>query len=238
MAYHRLTLTDLLDTLKASWESTPFWTDAEGTAYLNHGLRFWNLLTGYWKRKVLVGASGNAYQQLPGSITFGMQVIWGPIDKPLQVSALADLDFAQPRWEEETVADGGTIPTSPQLWAPVGLKEIAVWPTPPAATPLLVDGVAATPLLALPADFVDTDDWVASLVVGFALHVGCFKRGLQAAEATASNLREFVEGAADQNVRLKRSTFYRKFLGLEMDRALRPTLGGGVTQRSTPGGGR
>ena len=217
MAYHRLTLTDLLDDLKASWESTPFWTDAEGTAYLNHGLRFWNLLTGYWKRKVLLAASGTAYHPLPGSITFGMQVVWGPIGKPLQVSALADLDFARPRWEEETVASGGTVPTSPQLWAPVGLKEIAVWPTPPVATPLLVDGVAATPLLALPADFIDTDDWIASLVVGFALNVGCFKRGLQAAEATANYLKEFVQGAVDQNIRLRRSTFYRKVHSFGLD---------------------
>ncbi len=229
MAYQRKKLSELLQELKDTWESSPFWTDAEAIAYLNHSMRTWNLLTGYWKRKVLLPASGTPYQTLPASLTFGMQVVWGPTSAPLQPTARADLDFGRPRWEEELVTSGGTVPTRPILWAPVALMAFAVWPTPAAGADLLIDGVAATPVLSVLDDYADVDDGVASAIVGYALNVACFKRSVTAVQATAGLLQGFLRAAVEQNARLRHSTYFRKVLGLDLERSMRRIVG-------TPGG--
>lgn len=224
MPYHRQTLDDLREDLKRSWESTPFWSDDEATRYLNHSLRFWNLLTGYWRKKVLVAASGDAYLAVPGTITFGLQVVYGLSGRPLQPSGLADFDYGRPSWETEAAGGGGTIPTEPQLWAPVGLTMLAIWPYPAVGKSLLIDGIANTPILSAPGDFVDADDFAITAIEHFALNVACFKRGLQSVQATNLFFRDFLEDAANTNQRLKRTSFYRKFMGKDAERLIRPLL--------------
>lgn len=227
MSFQRYTLAELQDELKASWDSSPFWTDAEATRYINHSLRFWNLLTGMWKKTVLVATPNPAspYITLPGDLTFGMQITWGSTGKPLQLSSLFDLDMGQPRWQEETTASGGVVPTVPTLWGPSGMKELAIWPQ-DAATgqPLIVDGVAATPVLVAAGDFADIGDQDVKAVLDFALHVAVFKRGAAAVASTALRLQSFLDAAVRQNSRLMYSSVYRKALGLDHTKGQKPIV--------------
>lgn len=239
MAYHRRTLNSLVEELQDSWEASPFWTEDEAIVYINHSLRTWNLLTGYWKKKVLLGTSGGSYHTLPGALTFGMVVVWGATMAPLQISSLADLDFGRPRWEEETTASGGDVPDVPILWAPVGLKEIAIWPHAVAGQDLLIDGVAATPILAALDDYADIDDWVAGVIVNYALHVASFKRGAAAVAATAGLFKDFITAAAQQNERLRNATYFRKVIGLDLEKSMRRMVGTLPGQaQGTQGGGQ
>lgn len=239
MAFQRFTLADLQSDLKASWDSSPFWTDAEATRYINHALRFWNLLTGFWKETVLVTtpAPVSPYVSLPGSLTFGMQVVWGSTGKALQLSGLFDLDMGRPRWEEETTASGGAVPTVPTLWCPSGMKELVIWPQ-DAATglPLLIDGVAATPILVNPGDFIDIGDQDVGPILDFALHVAAFKRGRAAVSATALRLRSFLQAAQAQNSRLSYSSVFRKALGLDHTKGMKPIVNLAPTQEGQAGG--
>ncbi len=234
MAHQRNTLADLLDNLTASWDSSPFWTQEEAIRYLNHALRWWNLLTGYWKLPVLINlaAPASPYITLPGSIVFGMEVVWGPTGKPLSSSALWDLDQGRPRWEEQTIADGAPIPSTPRLWAPVGMKEIAIWPA-AASGQLLVNGIASTPILVNLTDYVDLGELEVINVVHFALHVGAFKRGISSVQSTMPFFQSFLAAARQQNARLTYSSLYRKVLGIDLEKGLSPI----VDTRLAPGGG-
>lgn len=227
MPFQRLTLAELQASLKASWDSSPFWTDAEATRYINHSLRFWNLLTGFWKRTVLIPtpAPASPYISLPGSMTFGLQVTWGATGQPLQLSGLFDLDMGRPRWEEETTTSGGAVPTVPTLWCPNGMKELVIWPQ-DATTglPLVVDGVAATPVLAAAGDYVDIGDQDANAILDFALHVASFKRGQGAVAATGLRLQSFLQAATNQNSRLMYSAVFRKALGLDHVKGAKPIV--------------
>jgi hypothetical protein len=219
----------MLATLTAAWDSSPFWTQAEAIGYLNHALRWWNLLTGYWKRTVLIdlAAPANPFVALPGSLVFGMEITWGATGKPLFPTALWDLDQGKPRWEEQTIADGAPVPSSVKLWAPVGLKEIAIWPA-AASGQLIVNGVAATPILSALGDYVDLGDLETINIVHFALHIGTFKRGLASYQSTMPFFQHFLDAARKQNTRLTYSALYRKTLGLDLQKSLDPIVDTGL----------
>lgn len=243
MPYQQITLAALQASLEASWDSAPFWSATQATRYLNHSLRLWNLLTGMWKRRVLLSTTAGAhYLPLPSSITYGMVVVWGRTSQALQISALEDLDNGRPRWEEEGTGDGGDVPTTPQLWAPVGLTEIAIWPADATGgNPVLVDGVAQTPVLVNPGDFVDIGSQDANAIAKLALHIACFTRGMPAVKSTQAYLQEFVQAAADQNTRLRNSSYFRKYLGLDFQKGLAPMVdtvpgGAGAGQGGQAGG--
>lgn len=227
MPHQQTTLAGLLQQLQDTVESAAFWSDDEGIRALNQSLRFWNLLTGMWKQQVVVSTPSPAspYVSLPGSITYGMSVVWGATGKPLALSALHDLDYGKPRWEEQTTASGGVVPTVPTLWCPSGLRELVVWPA-DAATgmPLMVEGVAVTPVLAALTDYVDMGDQDSTAVVGMALNILAFKRGPSALAATNKYVTEFIQAAAAQNERLKYSAVFRRYLGLDMNKGFRPIV--------------
>lgn len=227
MPYQQTTLAELLQQLQDTVESAAFWTDAEAIRALNQSLRLWNLLTGMWKKQVVVATPGPAspYVAIPGTLTYGTSVVWGATMRPLALSALHDLDCGKPRWEEQTTASGGTVPTRPTLWCPSGLTEIVIWPADAATEmPLLVEGVAVTPVLSALADYVDMGDQDSAAVVGMALNTLAFKRGPAAIAATGKYVTEFIQAAAAQNERLKYSAVYRKYLGLDMNRGFRPIV--------------
>jgi hypothetical protein len=235
MPYQQQTLAQLLAALEAGWDSAPFWTDAQGTRYINHALRLWNLLTGMWRQKVLISTvAGAHYVALPGTLTYSATVVWGETAEPLALSALFDLDCMRLRWEEETTASGGDVPTAPVVWAPSGLTEFGIWPADASGgRPLLVDGIALTPQLSAPTDFVDIGSQDATANVKLALHIASFTRGIAAVKSTQSYLREFVQAAMDQNERLRNSSYFRKYAGLDFEKGLRPMLN--TTPAGQPG---
>ena len=218
MAITRVTLSTLSGQLRDRWERVPFWTSEESRLALNETLRTWNMLTGTWKRPVVLGLDiMNPWVTVPGAILQTTRV--SSLERPLGYSSLFDLDFGRPGWESEHTRTGGDVPTIPRKWAPAGLTLLAIWPqTVEGCVTLTVDGVADTPQLVNDADFVDLEDSEHHALVGEALHLAAFKEGGTRWEGTMRYHREFLMAAADRNARLQSSTFFRRYLGRDFQR--------------------
>jgi hypothetical protein len=99
------------------------------------------------------------------------------------------------------------------------MTEIAIWPADAAGgNTLLIDGVANTPVLALPGDFADMGVQDLHAISGFAVYLGAFKRGASAILASKSLFDDFLQAALQQNDRLRYSLYFRKALGLDKGR--------------------
>jgi hypothetical protein len=237
MPHQKLKLSDLLTSLTAAWDSSPFWTQAEAIAYLNHALRWWNLLTGYWKAEAVVAVPFvTSYISLPGTLVFGAEVYSQATLKPLRQTSLWELDQAHSQWEAETVSSRGKVPTTTKLWAPVGLNTIAAWPRDPGAN-LVVNGLAATPVLSNPADWVDIGELESVNIVYFALHIGAFKRGAASVQTTRRFFQTFLDAARNYNSRLIFSSVFRKSLGLDQQKSLAPMIDTRPAQPTGPAPG-
>lgn len=228
MAFQQVTLTQLLAALAARYNSVPYWSTAEATSAINEVLRTWNMLTGMWKRRVLIPTvaatstnfpTGHIYQ-LPSTMIFNMRIEWN--QKVLDQSSISDLNNGRTNWRRELISDGGSVPARVALWAPVGLMALAIWPGAPEGGTLIVDGVRATPILTAGGDFVDLGQFELDTLLDMALHLLAFKLGGSLWKATLPHYKQFVEAAGDQNARLKSSTWYRKIMGLDEQRWQHP----------------
>jgi hypothetical protein len=218
----RVTLTEIRQSLKDRWESVPFWSDEEARVAINEALAWWNLFTGTWKRRVVIGLDRHQWWiALPAPITYGVRI---QVDEyPLSLSSIWDLDHGRPNWENEHTQTGGDVPTRPMDWAPAGLQLFAIWPAEAIGThTLVVDGVQDTPTLVEATDYVDLPEVDHGAIIGEALHVAAFKEGGNRWKATENFHKEFLTAAGDQNQLLKRQSFFRKYLGLDKDRFLDP----------------
>lgn len=246
MGYTAVSLATIQAALPALWENLPFWTPAEAGQRFNQALRFWNLLTGTWKRKEILPSAANAfYYTIPGTFTFGFRVSWR--SRPLLPSSIWDLDHARPQWRLETIASGGSVPTEPECWAPVGLTQFAIWPADSAvANPLELDGIANTPVLPGTnpnTEFVDIDQAELRPLYDETIHLLALKLGGPLWRATLPRHYDFIVAAADKNSRLKANSYFRQYLGLDRARGDKPirdvldqALVSAVGSGSSPGG--
>jgi len=218
MAISRVTLSSISGQLRDRWESVPYWSPEEARLALNEALRTWNMLTGTWKRKVVLGIE--AYEHwipVPGALLYTTRISY--LERPLDSSSIFDLDQGRPDWESEHTASGRTVPKVPRKWAPAGLDLFAIWPaTHLQCATIVVDGVADTPQLVLDTDFVDLEDSEHSALLGEALHVAAFKEGGTRWESTFRHHKEFLLAASDRNARMKSSKFFRRYMGLDFQR--------------------
>lgn len=218
MTIQNVTLATISGELRDRWERVPFWTEEEARRALNEALRTWNMLTGTWKRPVVLGLTElNPWISVPGAILQATRV--SSLERPLGYSTLFDLDYGRPGWESEHTRTGGDVPIVPRKWAPAGLTIIAIWPAAAdSCTTILLDGVADTPQLVDDSDFVDLEASAHNALIGEALHLASFKEGGQRWEGTMRYHREFLRAAADRNARLKSSVFFRRYLGRDFQR--------------------
>lgn len=222
MPYATITGLAITTSLEARWESIPFWTQAEALVKFNEVLRWWNLLTGTWKtRAPLPTVANSRYYTVPGTMTFGFRVEWN--GKPLQPASIFDLGYGRAQWRLETTASGGQVPSEPQVWAPVGITQFAIWPADAiAANSLMLDGIAETPVLPNLLATLDIDDSELGPLMDETLHLLAFKLGGPVWQATLSRHFSFLKAAADKNQRLKACSYFRKLLGYDRARADRP----------------
>jgi hypothetical protein len=234
MPFQQVTLATLQQELEDKWESVPFWTAAEATVALNEGLRLWNMFTAQWKQRITIATgAGQVWYSLPSTMIFNMRFEFDQF--PVEQSTIGDLDNGRPNWEAETTATGADVPTRPSLWAPAGLNLFAIWPADNAGGgSLVVDGVRSTPVLVNPGDFVDLGQHEHHAILGYALHHAAFKEGGQRWQATMRHYQEFIKAAGDLNARLRASTFFRKIMGLDLNRNQR-TLKAPPDQPQPPG---
>lgn len=228
MPHQVTTLSQLKVGMAQRWDGTPFWTDEEARRAINEALRLWNLLVGRWHTRLILNVvGGQVAYTISAALTFNARVKIVGVGG-LMVTSTFELDHGRPQWRLETTASGGDVPTVPIHWAPEGLKTIDLWPAPAAnaTNGLIIDGVAATPVLVEDANFVDLGDELVDPMQDMALHIAAFKEGGPRWAATREFFTTFLKLAAEENQLLKRSRPYRTFAGLDRRRDLTPTRPG------------
>lgn len=222
MPYTAVTLAALQTQLLAAYDGTPFWSASQARDALNEGLQQYNLLTGFWKQRISLPLVANEpWVTIPGTMVMGTQVF---VDqRPLGLSAVSDLDNGRAGWETERTNTGADVPTRPTLYAPEGLSLIAIWPAPhDAPHSLQVDGVAATPVLVNPADYIDIGEEEQGAICGYALHALAFGIGGAVLQSTLPHFQTFMAACADRNARLRGSAFYRAAMNVDGNQMLVP----------------
>lgn len=201
-------------------QNSPFWSQAEITAYINESLRTWSSLTGYWKQRVTITTlPALPYYSLAGFLTSGMRVEWN--SQPLMQATVMNWDKGYPRWEGQ--------PSTPQEWAPIGISLIGLRPPDLVGNnSLVLDGLAVAPQLKLPSDFIDIGAEELNSLMDYCQYLGTFKEGGAELESGLELYKSFLKAAAVKNEKLLASAVFRRAMGLDMD------LGGIRPRRSKP----
>ncbi len=221
-AYQRYTLDDIQTQLTQRADGSPFWTDEESTDAINEALLIWNALTGFWKDTVYITTTVNNWDyQLSASLVFGTRIEFNNI--PLAQASIGDMDYGHPGWQNQTTADGGSIPNTPRNWLPLSIDMIAIWPADAQGGNILkVDGISATPQLNYLDEYIDIGQEELSALVGYALHVLALKEGGARFQATMGYFQDFLKAAGEENNQLNMSSEFRNFIGTDMNRQTRP----------------
>lgn len=222
-ARKRYLLGQIQSQLSDRLQRSQFWTVAEQTAFINESLRTWSCLTGYWKKRVVINTLATLpYYNIAGYITFGMHVEFN--GRPLLPSTVVNWDKGYPYWEGRPSVNG------PDEWAPIGISMFAIRPTDAATgNTLLIDGVAAAPILADPIkDFIDIGDEELTSLLGYCQYLAAFKEGGAEFESAVDLYQAFLKAAAVKNEKLNASAIFRRAMGLDIEQ------GGQRQRRSKP----
>lgn len=213
MAYQSLTLAQLRTRLQNRYESVPFYSAAEANDAINESLLTWGMLTGRWKRTLVIPTTANTYELgLPATMVYGMRVSFN--GKPLTPTSQTGLDLGHPGWRTQTTGSGGGVPTKPSLWCPVSLQLLYIWPMDAAGhNSWTIDGVSATPTLSADGDYINLPEADVSTLLGFALHVLTLKKGGAWFAASMPLFNAFIDAAAAENSLITTSQWYRQFMG-------------------------
>jgi hypothetical protein len=202
--------------------ASSFWRDTEINFIINESLRFYNLLTGYWKtRAILPTTAATVWYTTPGIITSNMRVSFNGF--PMRSASLYSMDFGRSGWESEKTTDGGDIPTRPKYFIIGALNKLAIWPADAAgANSLALDGIAVTPILVNDASTLDVGQEDMNGLLDLCQHIAAFKEGGLEFKNSMESFKQFLEGAGERNAILKRCAAYRRWLGLDKGRQQRP----------------
>lgn len=236
MPYTSYTRAQLRLLLQQRYESTPFWTDEDANRALNHTLRVWNLLTSYWRRRLVVGNSPNdPLVPVLGTLVQQTAVTWQ--GRPMNGVSVSELQMLASNWWFARVGDTDA-PARPLFWAPVGLNLIAIYPAATVVGSLSVDGVRQTPVLTTDGATVDIGPEEFDTLLGYALHTLSIKGTATFIERTKPNLAAFIEAAAKRNHLLKLTRWYTHFQKEGYAWSLIPDAPTtGTPEDSLPGGG-
>lgn len=213
MAYTRVTLAQLdAAMIERCGNNDTWWVAQERLDALNEAISIWQAMTGNWGVSFPLTADGSFFYSVPKQITGLQRVTYN--GTPLTPISLPELDYGFTGW---AVSAAGT----PQFWAPNGLNEFAVYPA-PASGIFTLDGFGEAPWLSAPGDFIDIGDEDLVKILSYAHHFLTFKEAGQEFEATKPEMQEFVEGAVGRNGRLRATTFYRRWAGLDRAADERP----------------
>lgn len=194
---------------------TVFYRTDELNRYLQEALRVWNLCSGYWRtRAVLTTTAAGVWYVLPGAITTQLSVSFGSV--PMAASSIPDMDSGRPSWESEATTTGGDVPSSPTIYGIGGVNVIAIWPADAAGgNSLVVDGVAATPILSADNTLVDIGQEELTHVLDYAEHIAMFKEGGASFSQTMPLLEGFLRGAGERNAFFMASDKYKQWAGVD-----------------------
>ena len=220
MAFINVTWAALRTQLQERLDSSQHWVDAELLIKFNDTLKFWNLLTGQWRTTVTASynhPSSDAYIFLPGTMIWPMRMELAD-GTPVEKVSFASLHLAIPGWPAHTTADGGAVPTTVKFWAPRSLQLATLYPRPVVTTPVTVDGIMDTPVLAADGDFLDLDEGLHEDLLDLAAHWAQFKDGGPKFYQSVPALQKIVLRAGDINEEIRATDVYRKAQGQDRDR--------------------
>lgn len=223
MPWQILTLADLQTRLAGKTEAQPWWTADQARRAINEGLRVWNAITGMWTAPTTVTTiPDDPHLRVSGTLVKATRV--SIAGRRLEPTSLRGLDLAVPGWETATTATGGIHPNQVVYWAPIGLTEIMLYPADaaPGQTDVVVDGVRNTPILAVSGDYLDMGSDEVSTLLGYALHVLSFTKGIEAVQATLPLRTAFFAAAAKRNAVFAASNLYKQITGADRLRFARP----------------
>lgn len=182
-------------------------------------------LTGVWKQREVIALTPNGpYVALPASIMSPIRVTCNAL--PLSLTNLVALDALIPRWEGQTVADGGSVPARPILWAPAGLYMIAIWPAValPRTFSIEVDGYQRPPVLMHDGQYLQLEEGQVSTILTCAVHLLTLDQGGDMLAASIKAMQGFFNAAGDLNGKIKGTGTYREVMGVDRARADRPLV--------------
>lgn len=223
MPFTNTTLTTLLARLAEKYDAQPFWTADQARRAINEGLRIWNAITGMWRSATVTNTVPNdPYLFVSGTLVKGTRVSIG--GRVLVASSLFGFDHGLTNWEGSTTLSGGVVPTEVSYWAPLSLTVIALYPADAAVAghPITIDGVRSTTILVNGGDFIDMGDDEINTLLGYALHVLSFSKGIEALTKTLPLKLAFFNAAAMRNDVFKASSLYRRIIGMDRSRFSQP----------------
>lgn len=219
MVYAVITRATLRARLQDRYTGDPFWSTTEANDALNEALRYFNLFTGYWRGTATAPTVANSpFVTVPATLTYRTRITRAGF--ALARKSLIELYRSKRDWRTQTTATGSPVPTTIREWAPVGLQQIALWPTDAVGgTVLTFEAVKLTPVLTLDAQFLDIGNEELNLVLNEALWVLAFKRPSLLAQMKPKHLA-FLEGCLERNDQLRQSSYFRRQLGLDQAQRL------------------
>lgn len=233
MPYASTTLAQLKVMLAQKYEDQPFWSADHARRAINEGLRIYNLITGMYRQATTQPLiPDDTHLFVGGSLVKGTRVRINGIT--LTLTSINALDKLFPNWQGVNTASGGSVPTQPMFWCPVGLTEIQLYPKiAPALVGLqaTIDGVRSTPLLVADGDYLNMGDEEISTLLGYALHVLSFAKGIDALNRTAHYRIAFFKACALRNAAFEASSLYRKMIGYDRMRSAQPMVDQGALER-------
>ncbi len=231
MAHEHITLAALRTDLFARVDASQHWVNAEALIKINDALRFWNVLTGYWRTQQtkIIQPASDPYNFLTGDMTWPMRMeLTTGADRQVEKTSFAAIDMGIPGWEGQSIGDAG-VPDRITFWMPRSLQQFAVWPKPAVppggtAVTVLFDGIAETPVLAADGDFVDLEDDVHDVLLDYAAHLLQFKDGGPKFFSTSETYNALITLAGDYNDQLRATTIYKEALTRDTDRDQRERM--------------
>jgi hypothetical protein len=221
MPYAAVTRATLRGQLQARYTGDPFWSDTEANDAINEALRYFNLFTGYWRGTGTTATTINSpFVAVPGTLTYRTRVYVS--GRALTRKSIVEFYRGRRTWRTDLTTSGGGVPTTIREWAPVGLSQIATWPTDAVGgTTLSFDGVRLTPVLTADGDFLDLGNEEIGILLDEALWVLAFKRP-SILEAMAERHQRFLQACLERNDQLRQSSHFRQALGLDQEQRLVP----------------
>lgn len=194
------------------------WKDAEISKAISETGQTWQALTAAERitYPVYTAASTTSYYSVPTRVCCPYQVTYVTASgsSVLTPSSIHELDQLFPGWE-------GLAAGTPKYWAPIGIRQFAVYPR-----PTVLGNQQFSPYFAVYGMFSRTTQERAEAAdvdfIGYTCHTLNFKEAGAEFKATSSDLEAFAAAAALKNAMLKKLSFYRKAMGLQRDETQNP----------------
>lgn len=223
MPYSSATLAGLDQRLvERCGDNSTFWVSEERRDALNEAISVFQSLTGFWPARAPVGGDGTNFYTVPKQLAAVSRVTFN--GATLMQTSLPELDYMNPAWVGVTGV--------PEFWAPNGINEIAVYPAPVGGV-LLLEGMSEAPWLLSSGAFIDLGDEELTALLQYGQHFLSFKEAGAELEATTPLMQAFLAAGGDRNARLRATSFYRRWAGLNREAEQRTDKIDG-----TPGGAR